>query len=80
MSSFGAGSGGQGRGSHLTFAGAVGRVGALAFALGVGSAIASLPVAFADTAGAAGASAVEVGTANLVDVDAALKIIRDLEA
>ena len=35
----------------------VGRVGALAFALGVGAGIASMPVAFADNDGSAGASA-----------------------
>ena len=34
-----------------------GRVGALAVALGVGSAIASMPAAFADTTGSAGSSA-----------------------
>ena len=34
----------------------VGRVGALAVALGVGSLVGSLPVAFADTSGSAGAT------------------------
>jgi hypothetical protein len=34
----------------------VGRVGALALALGVGSAVASMPMAFADTTGSAGSS------------------------
>ena len=41
----------------MTFAGVIGRVGALAVALGVGSAIASMPMAFADTTGSAGSSA-----------------------
>jgi hypothetical protein len=40
----------------VTFAAVIGRVGALAVALGVGSAIASMPVAFADTSGSAGSA------------------------
>lgn len=47
-------------------AGYVGRVGALAVALGVGSAVAAVPVAFADSSGSEGSSAVsgERGTAS----------------
>ena len=41
----------------LGYARYVGRVGALAIALGVGSAVASMPMAFADTTGSAGSSA-----------------------
>ena len=37
----------------------VGRVGALALALGVGSAFAAMPIAFADTTGSAGSSGSE---------------------
>ena len=44
------------RGGEFTMAGVVGRVGALAVALGVGSAVAAMPVAFADTRGSAGSS------------------------
>ena len=44
------------RGEDMTFAGVIGRVGALAVALGVGSAIASMPMAFADTSGSAGSA------------------------
>ena len=36
----------------------IGRVGALAFALGIGSAIAAMPVAFADETGSAGSTGV----------------------
>ena len=48
------------KGAGPRYARYVGRIGALAFALGVGSAVASIPVAFADTTeshGSAGASA-----------------------
>ena len=45
----------------------VGRVGALAVALGVGSAVAAMPVALADTTGSAGSTASSADTASASD-------------
>lgn len=50
----------------------VGRVGALAIALGVGSAVASMPVAFADTAGSAGSSTDASSSSSAGSTEAAL--------
>ena len=47
---------GAGTGVNCSVAGVVGRVGALAVALGAGSVIASPPVTFADMTGSAGSS------------------------
>ena len=42
--------------TNVSYARYVGRVGALAVALGVGSAVAAIPVALADTTGSAGST------------------------
>lgn len=50
--------------SSPTYARYIGRVGALAVALGVGSGLGSLPMAFADTTGSAGSSAADSSTSS----------------